>query len=221
MNDKKIKGVIFDLDGTLLDSSWVWEKIDREFLGGRGIDVPDDYVENIAPLGFYGAALYTIERFGFEDTPEDLMKIWGKMAVKEYKDNVFLKDGVEEYLNYLYSKGIKMGVATASNEELFIPCLENNNIKQYFDSFTTVTEVGKSKEDPDVYIRAAQKMGLMPEECAVFEDLPQGLKSAKAAGFYTIAIPDEFAKDSLERFGEETDFICRDFNENIIREIMY
>ena len=219
MNNRTLKGAIFDLDGTILDSSWVWEKIDREFLGGRGIDVPEDYVENIAPLGFYGAAVYTINRFGFEDKPEELMKIWGEMAIREYKNNVYIKEGVAEYLDYLYTKGISMGIATASNEDLFIPCLEHNNIFKYFQTFTTVSEVGKSKESADVYIATARKLGIYPDECVVFEDLPQGLISASNAGFYTVAIPDDFSKNGLKRFELDVDCICDSFIGENIRKI--
>lgn len=219
MNNRTLKGAIFDLDGTILDSSWVWEKIDREFLGGRGIDVPEDYVENIAPLGFYGAAVYTIDRFGFEDKPEELMKIWGEMAIREYKNNVYIKEGVAEYLDYLYTKGIPMGIATASNEDLFIPCLEHNNIFKYFQTFTTVSEVGISKESADVYIATARKLGIYPDECVVFEDLPQGLISASNAGFYTVAIPDDFSKNGLKRFELDVDCICHSFIGENIRKI--
>ena len=163
--------------------------------------------------------MYTIERFGFKDRPEELMEIWGEMAIKEYRDNVYIKDGVAEYLEFLYNKGICMGVATASNEELFIPCLKHNNILQYFHSFTTVNEAGKSKESAEVYLMAAKKMGLTSEECAVFEDLPLGLNSANRAGFYTVAIPDNFSKESHERLNLEVKCICDDFKGENIRKL--
>ena len=81
---KQYKGAIFDLDGTLLDSMWVWDDIDVAFLKKRGLEVPPDYQEAITPLGFLEAARYTIRRFGFPETPEELIQEWHQMAVDAY-----------------------------------------------------------------------------------------------------------------------------------------
>ena len=105
---KKIKGVIFDLDGTLLDSMRVWDDIDVAFLKKRGLEVPPDYQEAITPLGFLEAARYTIRRFGFPETPEELIQEWHQMAVDAYTYEVELKDGAAEYLRYLKEKGIRL-----------------------------------------------------------------------------------------------------------------
>lgn len=206
-----IKGAIFDLDGTLLDSAWVWHKIDEDFLGSRGIKVPDNYIEEIAHLGFEATAIYTINRFGFDDTPEDLMRIWDGMAMKEYKENVMIKPHVIEYLEFLKNNGIKMGVATASYKELFMPCLIRNGIDSYFESYTTIAETKKPKDSPDVYLLAAKKLGMKPEECAVFEDLPQGINSAKKAGFITMAVPDSFTCKSLDELRKNADYVVTDY----------
>ena len=89
---KDIKGIIFDLDGTILDSSWVWDKVDIKFLGDRGFEVPDDYVEAISPMGAEKAAVYTIERFGlYNEKPEELVREWFDMAKVEYRDKVVCK----------------------------------------------------------------------------------------------------------------------------------
>lgn len=216
----KAKGIVFDLDGTLLDSSWVWNKIDEEFLGSRGLEVPGDYVEAISALGFRGSAEYTIKRFGFDDEPEELMKIWGHMAQEEYDNNVKIKPHVKEYLDFLKKEGVMMAVATASYEALFMPCLKNNGIYEYFHSFTTIAEVNKAKNSPDVYIRAAHKMGLKPEECLVFEDLPEGIMAAKRGGFRTVAVPDSFAGESADDMIRNADFVARGYKE-LIRDSFY
>ena len=211
----KIKGVVFDLDDTLLDSSWVWEGIDKKFLGSRGIEIPEDYVDDIAALGFKGAAEYTINRFGLKETPEMIMREWAHMAEDEYRDNVKIKPYVKDFLEYLQAKGIKMSVATASYNDLFMPCLKNNGIVEYFDSFTTVGEVGNTKEEPDVYITAAKKMGFNPSDCIVFEDLAVGLKAAKKAGFTTMAVINDFVSEE-----EKKNYLLADYTMSNYKELM-
>ena len=102
------KAIFFDLDGTLLDSMWVWDDIDVAFLKKRGLEVPPDYQEAITPLGFLEAARYTIRRFGFPETPEELIQEWHQMAVDAYTYEVELKDGAAAYLRYLKEKGIRL-----------------------------------------------------------------------------------------------------------------
>ena len=102
------KAIFFDLDGTLLDSMRVWDDIDVAFLKKRGLEVPPDYQEAITPLGFLEAARYTIRRFGFPETPEELIQEWHQMAVDAYTYEVELKDGAAEYLRYLKEKGIRL-----------------------------------------------------------------------------------------------------------------
>ncbi len=94
----KKKGAIFDMDGTLLDSMWVWRQIDVDFLGRRGFEVPPDYLEMITPMGYCRAAEYTIERFGLNEKPEDLIQEWYGMAAEAYAKKVELKSHAKEYL---------------------------------------------------------------------------------------------------------------------------
>lgn len=184
------KGVIFDLDGTILDSMDIWKEIDVKFLGRRGLEVPDDYFRNIAPLGFDGAAAYTIERFGFPETPEQIIEEWYQMAVDAYAKEVELKPFAKEYLLFLKGQGVKLGIATSCETQMFLPALERNGILGLFESYTTVREVPRGKEFPDIYERQAEKMGLLPGECAVFEDILKAVQGANAGGFYTVGVFD-------------------------------
>ena len=90
MNMFDFKGAIFDLDGTLIDSMGVWEKIDREFLKKRNISIPSDYIEKINSMSFKKVAKYTIERFKLKESPEELIKEWNEMAIYEYSNNIKL-----------------------------------------------------------------------------------------------------------------------------------
>ena len=111
----KIEGVIFDLDGTLLDSTWVWSQIDTEFLKKRGFEVPKDYSTAIMAMGFEEVAKYTIKRFLLQETKEDVMAEWDAMARDAYAHDVKLKKGVKELLLWLKKQDIKMSVATSNS----------------------------------------------------------------------------------------------------------
>lgn len=187
-NHKEITGAIFDLDSTLLDSHDVWSRIDRDFLGKRGFPVPDDYVDQITPMGFGEAADYTIQRFSLQETKEEVMAEWNRMAHDAYAYDVQLRAGVKGLLQRMQEEGVRMAVATSNTEELFVPCLERNGIAHYFEAFTEVKEVLRGKGFPDIYLRSAEKIGCRPEQCVVFEDLIPAVKAAGSAKFYTVGV---------------------------------
>ncbi|MDP4133415.1 MAG: HAD family phosphatase [Bacillota bacterium] len=209
----KFKGAIFDLDGTLLDSMDIWEKIDIEFLAGRGIMMPDDYIAAVTPMGFFQAAQYTIRRFGLKEKPADIMEEWNRMSVESYKNKVTLKPYAKEYLLLLKKHGIKLAVATALSELLYAPALKNNGIYNLFDAFTETSEVKRSKGFPDIYLKAADKIGLPPRECAVFEDIYEGIKGAKDGGFITVGVYDRYSDYEKDKIKELSDLYIRNFKE--------
>ena len=188
---KNFKCAVFDLDGTVLDSTDVWYQIDKEFFEARGLVIPPDYAKTISPMGFERAAEYTIETFSLPETKSQVMEEWNYMAQQKFEKNVGLKDGAYEYLNYLKSKDIKLCIATASHEELFVPALKRNGVYDLFDCITTLKEVNRGKGFPDVYIKSAQKAGENVEDCVVFEDLLAGIRGALKGGFFTVAVYDK------------------------------
>ena len=184
----KIEGVIFDLDGTLLDSTWVWSQIDTDFLKKRGFEVPKDYSTAIMAMGFEEVAKYTIKRFLLQETKEDVMAEWDAMARDAYAHDVKLKKGVKELLLWLKKQDIKMAVATSNSASLFEPCLKNLGIYDWFHSFTETGDVKRGKEFPDVYLKAAEKMRVNPGNCFVFEDILPAVLGAKKGGFQTVLV---------------------------------
>lgn len=197
LND--LTGFIFDLDGTLLDSLWVWSEVDEVFLSRRGLPILPDYAQSIAHLGFADAARYTIDRFGLDETPEQLMQEWYDLARAAYRDRVPLKPHAEEFLHKLCAQGVHISAATSSEPELVLPCLDRLGITGLFDNITTIHEVNGDKSSPDIYLLAAERMDIAPTQCAVFEDILRGIQSAKSAGFYTVAVEEPAsALDQIE-----------------------
>lgn len=210
---EQIKGVILDLDGTLLDSMWVWEQIDKDFLARRGLCVPQDYVDAITPMGFHGAAEYTIKRFGFSQTTEEIIEEWKEMSREVYATKVFCKQNVKEALEFFQKNGLRMSIATASHEELFIPCLKNNGVWEYFDSYSTMSEVKRGKGFPDIYELAAEKIGCKAKQVIVFEDIVQGVLGAKMGGFTTVGVHDTYSQHDEKNLRREADYYMMEWSE--------
>ncbi len=193
-----IKCAIFDLDGTLIDSMWVWRQIDIDYLKEKGCSMPSDLLDDIVHLSFSQTALYFKERFHISDSVEDIMNDWHNMALYHYSNTIKLKSGVKEFLNLLKNKGIKIALATSNSVPLLEACLKNTGIYNYFDSFTTTDEVQNGKNCPDVYLLAANKVNVSPENCIVFEDILPAVKGAKSANMKVIAVKDDESLDSKE-----------------------
>ena len=210
---KNIEGAVFDLDGTLLDSSWVWEKVDEKFLGDRGFQVPDDYVDEISPLGAERAAVYTIERFGLNEDKDDIVREWIEMAKKEYATEVVCKPYAKEFLEELHKLNIKMAVATSSDRELFMKTLEREGILKYFQKIVTVDEVEHGKGYPDIYEEAARRIKVNPHKCLVFEDILAGLTGASLGEFNVVAVFDEKSKHNWEKIKSISKYSINDYKE--------
>ncbi|MDR3295170.1 MAG: HAD family phosphatase [Clostridiales Family XIII bacterium] len=190
----RFQAAIFDLDGTLLDSMGVWAKIDVDFLAKRGFAVPAGYADEICARSFRDAAEYTICLFGLNEKAEDVMEEWRAMAACEYSQNVRLKAHVREYLTQLRQSGVKLAAATGLSEALYAPCLKNNGIYDLFDVLCSTDEAGRGKDHPDVFLLAAEKLGLPPERCVVFEDVLPAVLSAKRAGMTVYGVYDKHAE---------------------------
>lgn len=213
MSFTDFKGVVFDLDGTLVESNYVWSEIDKKFLGKRGIAVPADYFKAVSAMNYRAAAVYTNQRFSLNENIEDIMQEWVDMAEYEYANNVQLVSGADKYLKLLKSKGIKICLATASSKELYEPVLKHHGIYELFDAFTTTSEVERGKGFPDVYELAAKKISLPPKDCAVFEDIIEGIRGAKAGSFTAVACLNSHYIADWQQLKAESDKFFSDYSE--------
>lgn len=207
------KGVIFDLDGTLIDSMDVWEKIDIEFLEKRNISIPKDYIEKVNDMSFKEVAKYTIERFGLKEHEEDLIKEWNEMALFEYSNNIKLKPNVKEYLQKLKTNNIKIGLATSSPRELYEVVLKNNKIYDYFDTIISLQDVKRDKNYPDIYLLTAKKLEINIYDCVVFEDILVAINTLKKANFKVIGVYDKYSIKDIKEIKASCDKFIYDYKE--------
>lgn len=209
----KIKGVIFDLDGTLVDSMWVWSRIDEDIIKTLGLNMtPHEIMKDIAHYSFNETALYFKDQFQLSQSVEELQDLWMQTAEIEYSTNVPLKPGARDFLEQLKAKGIKLAIATSNNHHLLNICLRANDIEHYFDALVTTDDTkAKSKSEPDVYLHAAQSIGIAAKDIVVFEDVPHAMRGARSAGMKVVAVNDAHSSLSEEEALSLADLFIQDF----------
>lgn len=204
-------GMIFDLDGTLLDSLWVWDAVDAAFLQRRGLAVPPDYAQAIAHLAFPEAAAYTIARFGLPETVDEVTAEWHGLAAAAYANDVQAKPGALDFVRAARARGVRIGAATSSEPALFAPCLRRLGLDQLFDTVVTVADVTRGKGFPDVYLLCAARLGQPAQQCAVFEDILKGIQGARAGGFYTVGVWDAASAADQDVIARTADLYVTDW----------
>jgi len=207
------EAVIFDVDGSLVDSMWMWKKIDRDYLGKFGIPLPGNLQQEIEGMSFYQTASYFKERFGIEDSLEDMMATWNEMALKKYRFEVPLKPGALSFMKYCKEHQIKMGIATSNSRELLTIIAEVHGFSEYISCIKTGTDIINGKPAPDIYLAVAKELQVKPEKCLVFEDIPAGIKAGKAAGMEVCAVKDAYSMDSDKEKRMLADYYMDDYRQ--------
>lgn len=211
-----IKAVIFDLDGTLIDSMWLWKSIDIEYLGKYGHEFPLDLQKEIEGMSFTETAQYFKKRFNIPDSIENIMNEWNQMAKMYYATKVTMKKWAIEFLTYLKENGILTGIATSNSKELLDTVMNRFGLDAYFNIVRTSCEVKKGKPHPDIYLKVAEDLGVLPQDCLVFEDVAMGIMAGKNAGMKVCAIYDEFSKNNQEEIKLLADYYINGY-EDVIR----
>lgn len=210
---ENIDAVIFDMDGTLIDSMWMWKDIDIEYLKRFGIEFPEDLQDEIEGMSFGETAIYFKERFKLEDSLDQIKTDWIKMAWDYYEKDVTVKEGVVEFLEYLKRQNIPTGIATSNSRVLTDMVIERLNLKKYFDSIRTSCEVAKGKPSPDIYLLVAEDLKAEPTRCLVFEDVLQGVMAGKNANMKVCAVYDEFSKKDAKQIKKLADYYIHTMDE--------
>lgn len=211
---KHIQAVIFDIDGTLVDSMGVWHDIDIEYFKLLEIPMPPTIQKDIEGMSFTETAVYFKETFRIEEkTVEDIKLDWIRMAQEKYLYEIKAKPGAKEYISFLKEKGIKIGCATSNDRNLAMAALQPHGWTSKVDALRTACEVNAGKPAPDIYLKVAAELGVAPENCLVFEDIPNGMRAGKAAGMTVIGVEDERAKKYKDEIDRICDYFIKDYYE--------
>lgn len=214
------EAVIFDLDGSMVDSMWVWKDIDIEYLGKFGIALPENLQACIEGMSFGETAAYFKNRFGLPDTIEEIKADWNRMARDKYALEVPVKEGVTELLEYCKAHGIKAGIATSNSRELVETLVNAHHLESCFDCIMTACDVSRGKPAPDIYLAVAGELGVSPENCLVFEDIIPGIQAGLSAGMKVCAVYDRYSEHQDEEKRRMADYYTRHFTELIEERII-
>ncbi|MBR6939663.1 MAG: HAD family phosphatase [Clostridia bacterium] len=198
-----IKGAIFDLDGTLLDSMHVWQTFGTDYLKTLGIEAGDWVNKTVMRMSLEEGTRFLREEFNLDVTSAQVSDGINRMVFDEYKNDIKVKDGVPELLEYLKNRGVKMCIATATDIECVEAALEHNGILDYFGRIYTCTMIGKGKNEPDIYEKSLEFLGTDKKDTIVFEDAYHCVKTAVNAGFRVLGIYDRYEPE-----GEKTAAMC-------------
>lgn len=191
MNDLKIKGAIFDMDGLMIDTEKLYLRFWKQAAADFGYNMEDHHVFAIRSL----ARKYSVpklKRFFGEDFPTEEVRQRRTELINAHieKYGIKTKHGLFQLLDHLKKNNIKLAVATATRRERTLAYLGMINAANYFDAVICGDMIENGKPDPDIYLTAAAQLKLDPHECTAFEDSPNGIKAAFSAGCHTIMIPD-------------------------------
>ena len=213
-----IKGAIFDLDGTLLDSMFIWDTIGEEYLRSLGKEPHEDLKETFMTLTLEEAAVYYREHYGVTLSVKEIVDGVNAMVEQTYRTKVTLKPGIAEYLAWLKENGVRMCVATVTDRYLVEETLERLGVRHYFSEIFTCAEVGFGKDKPVIYQKALEHLETEKRDTYVFEDMLFALNTAKTDGFPTVGVYDrhEAHQDDLK---ELSDYYVLDFTDPILKTI--
>lgn len=187
----KIDGAIFDLDGTLLDSMFIWDTIGEDYLLSRRIEPRENLNQKFKNMSLYQAACYYQSEYGLKESTDEIIDGVNRMIEQLYVEVVQPKPGIPAFLAALYERGVKMCIATATDRHLVEAALSRCGLLDYFSEIFTCTSVGKGKDEADIYETAHNFLGTPRESTWVFEDALYAVMTAKKAGFPVAGVYDK------------------------------
>lgn len=213
---KDIKAVIFDMDGSLVDSMWIWKQIDIEYMERFGLGSSKEEIAAfqaaIEGMSFQETAIWVHENYPMiPRTVEEMKEDWNQMAWDKYEKEVFLKPGAEAFLKECKKRDIKLGIASSNSRKLVENVIHARGLDGIFDAIKTGSDGLKGKPAPDVYLAAAKQLQVSPKDCLVFEDIPAGIRAGKSAGMKVCAVEDAASVHQREEKKKLADYYIEDY----------
>lgn len=206
-----IRGVIFDVDGVLLNSMPVWENLGEIYLERLGIEAEKGLGETLFAMSLEEGADYLIENYGLKQTPEEIIAGLNREVQDFYGRKVPLKEGVRGYLEEFRDRKIPMAIATSGDRANAEAALKRLKVFSYFRAVFTCSEIGSSKSHPDIYYAAALQLDTDPSDTWVFEDALHAIRTAKKAGFRTAGVYDRASGRDLAQIRDTADIYLPEF----------
>lgn len=209
-----MKYIIFDLDGTLIDSMPVWRGTGSGFLQNHNFPVPANLMEVVKTQTIWQTAEWFRSELGVPMEAKEIVDEIVESVVEAYRHTIPLKDGAKEFLEAMAANGTQMCILTASEADYILPALERLDIRKYFTHVLTCTELGVFKDDGAAYLEAMKRMGGTLEDTVVFEDAYYAVKGAKSAGFRVYAVLDEVVReDDIDKIKAAADICIHSYHE--------
>lgn len=208
-----IRGAIFDMDGTLLDTMPFWDNAGEIYLKGLNVQAEPSLGKKLFSMTMEQAAEYLKHTYSLSFTTEEIIEGINGTVRGFYQKRAVLKANVPEFLKQLAERNVKLVLATVTERKLAEAALSRCGILNYFDFVITDAEAGAGKDRPDIYLKAAEKIGTVPRETLVFEDALYAVKTAKAAGFCTVGVYDEVSRDDQQKLQSICDYYIRNFRD--------
>ena len=206
-----LRGVIFDLDGTLLDSMSYWETVGSDYVRSRGFVPEEGLDEKLKPMSMADAVLYCKTRYGFKESVGEIARGVFGILENRYRTDIPLKPGAIDLLEKLKNQGVLMCVATATDRYMIEPALKRTGIDKYFLGVFTCSEVGVGKDSPEIFEKALKLLGTDKKDTVIFEDALYAIKTAKDAGFQVAAVYDPSADNEQNEIRKLSDYYITSF----------
>ena len=194
----RIRGAIFDVDGTLLDSMFIWDTIGEAYLRSIGYQPKENLNETFKNMSLRQAARYYQTEYGVTQSIDEIMDGVNAMLERYYRFEVPLKPGVAELLERLRQDGVRLCIATATDRHLVEAGLDRCGVLSCFGEIFTCNEVGHGKDEPDIFEATLRFLGTRREETLVFDDALYAVRTAKEAGFPVAAVYDSHERSQAE-----------------------
>ena len=187
-----LKGAIFDFDGTIVDSMYIWDNISMDYLRSLGIEPRENLNEVFTNFSLEQAAKYYQDNYKVTLSVNEIISGVNEMIKEFYRTKVTLKKGIENYLLYLEGRETKICIATLTDREIVIETLERLGVMKHFSEVFDCNGYPNGKNTPELYNTALNQLGTQKDETYVFEDALYALKTAKKDGFPTVAVFDKY-----------------------------